>query len=152
MKDKAVGKVRVIGSQADIDKAWEVLPDALPLGEAEARMIIQDIIDVHKLKATILYGGNTVWSFDRLIRDFKKVLKANSTANMTKYLYQFFSLKCGTIAHYSLSGWSSEYPDNVSLRRLFLKNEFGGRVSRHIPQWHTDARRIAIQMDALLGI
>ncbi len=150
--DAIVGKIRIIGNQYDVNSAQEIMPDVSQMSEGDARIRIQATIDHFKLNATILYGGNTVWSFDRIIRDFKRVLKADSTEKMTKNLYQFFSLCCGTIAHFSREGWATVYPDKAALQKMFLGNEFGKRVLDDIPRWKTDAIKIVSEMETLLGI
>lgn len=152
MKDIIIGKLRLIGKQSDVDGALEVMPDVSGMTEAEARLKIQAVIDKFKFNVTVLYGGNIVWSFDRTIRDFKRALNAGSTTGMTHQLYQFFSLSCGTIAHFNAAGWAAEYPDRAALRQLFLKNELGARVLNHVPEWKTDAKRIVSEMETLLGI
>jgi len=142
------------GTKADIARAQEVLSKVanLPDGVMEdwARRQLQEIIDTFKLKAAILFRGNGVYSFDRTILAFKRVLKAGTTAKMSNDLYHFFSLCCGTIAHYSKYGWSDVYPDTAALRRLFERNEFGQSVVNHQPTWGTDRIKIAREMERLL--
>jgi hypothetical protein len=148
-------RVGLYGSKKEIDQTEELITSHLPelpqLDEPKARLAIQQIIDNKKLKADILFSGNTVWSFDRIIRDVKKVQKNGMTA-MSRYLYGFLHLSAGSIAHYSLSGWVETYPTVEHLRRFFINNEFGERVLHHLPRWKTDAIRIVESIEHILGI
>ena len=149
-------KIVAHGSRKDIDEARKFLLSISKIGvlnESEARISIQNMIDQNRIKADILYDGNTVWSFKKTIRDFKKVLKSDSTHNsLTDYLYRFFSLCCGTIAHYDRYGWCCVYPDVESLRQLLMKNEFGSPVLEYQPHWATDRKRIIEEMKKVSGI
>ena len=146
--DKA--KVSIYGSKKDINSAKNQLDMTFIRGvEYNDRMIIQNQIDAKNIKATILYSGNTVWSFNRTIRDFKRYKNGGI---MTNYLYNFLILACGSIAHYSKAGWVSVYGNKIELKRFFLKNEFGQRVYDHVPVWKTDAKRIVREIENILGI
>lgn len=149
-------KIKVYGSRKDIDEARKLLlaiPEIDVMKESEARISVQNMIDQNGVKADILYDGNTVWSFKKTIRDFKKVLKSGSThERLTDRLYKFFSLCCGTIAHYDRYGWCCVYPDVESLRQLLMKNEFGSPVLEYQPHWATDRKRIIEEMKKLSGI
>jgi hypothetical protein len=152
MNEKRIGVLRIIGSHCEVFAACDLMPDVTKMSEGDARLRIQEIMASSRLNVTVLYDGNRIWSFTRIIRDFKRVLEENSTQKMTKNLYLFFSLCCGTIAHYDADGWSSEYPDNAALKQLFLRNELGKRVQDYIPAWKTDARKIVVEIERLLGI
>jgi hypothetical protein len=120
------------------------------VSEGELRVMIQDIMEVTDCPLDITLKGNGVYPFTKTIRDFKRVVKANDTYKMTKHLYHFFSLCCGTIAHYNLNGWASVYPNNMALRDLFNRNEYGYRLVEYIPEWKTDTKRIVVEMDKIL--
>lgn len=165
-------KITIFGSKQEIDEAAEALKGLPDMSEGKARLEIQRIIDEKGLKASILYDGNTVWNKTRLLKDFKKVLKAGVLGHasyrsvgsmirlpvaegcpvLTKYLYEFLSLDCGSIAHYNIYGWIAEYPTVKDLRQFFIKNEYGQRVREGIPDWHTDALVIVEEMERLLKI
>lgn len=143
------------------------------LSEPDARLMIQNLIDREKLKASILFDGNTVWSFNRIIRNLKQIVKAGKLYSdgtpgevrigmmifpsevkpiLSKYLYNFFHLKCGSIAHYNIHGWISHYPTLEDLRRFFIQNEHGKRVLDHIPPRFTDAKKIVREIEQILEI
>lgn len=143
-----IERISIYGSKKEVKRAWEVLV-ALPLtgSEREDRLIIQKAIDEDKLKATIIYDGNIVWSFDRLIKDFKTALGSkNSGYKLSDYLYKFFSLACGSIAHYDKEGWISVYPTKGDLKQFCMKNEFGIDILTHQPGWASDRQRICREM------
>ena len=71
---------------------------------------------------------------------------------LTDYLYKFFSLSCGSIAHYDRYGWIACYPTLHDLRQFFRRNEFGERVLTHLPIWKTDAQRIVKDIEQELGV
>ena len=102
------------------------------------------------IKCAISYNGNTIWSKDKLIRDFKRILN-NGMKNLSDYLYEFFHLCCGSIAHFNKQGWIAIYPTLSSLRHFFMKNEYGEPVITHIPSWQSDAAEIAQAMDRLIN-
>lgn len=146
-------EIGLYGSRKEIDEAREVL-DGLNLNgnEREDRLIIQEAIDKHKVKASILYGGNGVWSYDRIVRDFKRALKSgpspiseygNGDYKLTNYLYEFLSLACGSIAHFNKYGWIGTYPTKDDLRQFCKRNEFGKDILSHQPTWASDRQRIA---------
>lgn len=146
-------KIAIYGSSADIATAVAALDGlALSGNEATDRLLLQEIIDIRKLKASILYDGNTVWGQWQLLPALKRVVKANDTQLMTKQLYKFFSLSCGSIAHYNLQGWAHQYPDTASLRAFFKKNEYGQSVKSHLSHWNSDARRVVEAMEIVLGV
>lgn len=172
-------KIRVYGSKKDRDQAVKVLstiPDLLVLSESDARLGIQTLIDEHKLKADILYKGNSVWSKDRILRNLRRILKVGALAGkkvrttyplacglsiptiqdyeliLSKYFYSFLTLCCGSIAHYNIYGWVGHYSDVEALREFFRKNEYGQRVLDWIPGWKTDAKRIVEAIEVLLEV
>jgi len=102
------------------------------------------------IKCAISYNGNTVWNKQRLVRDFKRILN-NGMKNLSDYLYEFFHLSCGSIAHFNKQGWIATYPTLASLRNFFVKNEYGEPVITHIPSWQADAVEIAQAMDRLIN-
>jgi hypothetical protein len=98
----------------------------------------------------ILYDGNSVWNVARLTKQFKTFVKYYDYDHFTKYLYEFFHLQCGSIAHYNKMGWLSTYPTLDDLKAFFMKNEYGSEVQFYPPEWHYDARLATQQMTALL--
>ena len=153
MKSYGKCKINIYGSQKEIDAA-ETMLNTLSLDDHEAvdRLIIQDGIDLFKIKADILYDGNTVWSYDRLVRDFARAFKSKPSPpsdggpgaeySITNYLYEFLHLSKG-IAHYSKLGWCSTYPSLDDLKRFCHNDESGASLEKGMPSWKTDAIRVA---------
>ena len=173
--NKTIGAIRLNGSKREIEAAEEALNELdTDLSEGEIRPLIQEIMEQRKLKAAILYDGNSVWSKKRIIRNLRQIVKAGvlyredkpsyipvgsmlripSTGKtiLTKYFYEFLHLCCGSIAHYNINGWVAEYPTVEDLRAFFQKNEFGHRVLDHIPEWKTDVKIIVREIESILGI
>ena len=149
-------KVEVYGSKKDVEYAINYLKmycDDLKNHPTEirARRMIQRIIDDKNIKADILYDGNTVWSKKRVLKDIKRV-KKNGMKSMTKYLYKFLSLACGSIAHYNINGWIDYYPTFEDLKSFFKRNEFGYRVLNYIPIWKADVHIIVVDVEREMGI
>lgn len=80
------------------------------------RLVIQQCIDDNKLKSDILYEGNTVYPFEKTIKEYRRLQKSGTLDNMSKYMYHFFIYACNDIAHYDMGGYKSYY-DN-SFRKL----------------------------------
>lgn len=148
-------RISIYGSNKEITIAEEIITAKLPelpnMDERQARIALQRLIDNKKIKASILINGNSVWSYDRIIKDIKKV-KKNEMQAMSKYLYSFLHLATGSIAHYSLPGWVETYPTIEHLKQYFRQNEFGQRVLTYIPRWKTDAIRIIEEIERILNI
>ena len=145
-------EISIYGSQKEIDFAKYILKK-LVYGKEEStnRLIIQNAIDKNKIKASILYNGNSVWSFNKVIKDIKTVKKLGMN-KMTNYLYKFLSSSCGSIAHYNKQGWINCYPTIGHLRMFFRKNEFGRRVLDYVPMWKTDRKKIVREIEKELKI
>lgn len=148
-------RVAIYGSNNEISQAEQAITASLPelstMEESKARLSLQRLIDSEKLKASVLINGNSVYSFNRIIKDVKKV-KKNGMLAMTDYLYKFLSLDCGSIAHYNKAGWIDVYPTISHLKQFFLKNEYGHRVKENIPRWKTDAIGIVEEIENILAI
>ena len=160
-------KIRIIGSKANVEKAEALLKkieDLENIPESKARLIIQDLIDGHNLKAYILFDGNSVWSMNRIMGNLNRIVKAGTLYRgdkpryypvgstlkipaggqpiLSKYFYDFLHSCCGSIGHFNIYGWISQYPTLEALKQFFKKNEHGKRVIDYIPSWHTDAKRV----------
>jgi len=172
-----LGKITFGGSKHDVAVAFSLvltIPELLAKPEREARLLLQDLIDEHDIKAWIMFDGNTVWSKKKIIRNLKQIIEAGTLYNgkkpsyipigsmlrmprvgeciLSDYFYSFLNLDCGSIAHYNKQGWVTEYPTLDDLREFFQKNEFGKRVLHDIPDWHSDAKRIVEEIEKLLNI
>lgn len=148
------------------------IPKLARMPESEARLVIQEIIDQEKLKADILFDGNTVWSFTRIIRNLRKIVKARTLYNphalsyipigsllrmptigktiLSDHFYKFLIGVCGSIAHYDKRGWVAHYPEVEDLKQFFQKNEYGKRVLDYIPKRFSDARKIVKEIEKIL--
>ena len=159
----------------DVEGFMEFLntPILSSLSEKEARLLIQKIIDREKLRATVMFDGNIVWSFGKIIGNLKRIVKAGRLYSdgtpgevrvgmmifpsevkpiLSKYFYKFLHLECGSIAHYSIHGWIGHYPTVEALRQFFMKNEYGKRVYDHVGWRYADVLRIVKEMERILGI
>lgn len=160
---KTIGAISLYGSGREIEAAEEALNELdTGLSEGEIRPLIQEIMEHRKLKADILYDGNSVWSKQRIIRNLRQIIKAGvlyqedkprytGKTILSKYFYGFLHLCCGSIAHYNINGWVAEYPTVEDLRAFFQKNEFGHRVLDDIPKWKTDVKIIVREIETILG-
>ena len=109
--------IKLYGKPETIESEKRVIENlSLTGNEYEDRLIIQKAIDEHKLKSDILYDGNTVYPFEKIVKLYRKLQKSGSLEKMTKEMYHFFTNACGDIAHYDLDGFKSYY--NYSLRNL----------------------------------
>jgi len=155
-----MNKITYYGSDKEITKAIAKLKRVQKklelMKEADARLIIQELIDKQHLTATIMINGNSVWSKQRILQNLERIIQHGTLYNpdqekppiLSQYFYQFLHLDCGSIAHVSIDGWVSKYPTLETLKKFFKQNEFGKRVLDWIPPEHTDAKAIvaAIEM------
>ena len=148
-------RIAIYGNKQNIEQAEIILlknvPELPSLSESQARLKLQGVIDNENIRADILFGGNSVWSKKKILRDIRKV-KKQGMEKLTDYLYKFLSLSCGSIAHYNKFGWIACYPTIHDLRKFFHKNEFGERVLEYLPVWNTDAQRIVREVEQELGM
>jgi len=173
---KKLGQIEIFGTKNQIEeaeKALRTISEDVLKSEPEARLAIQELIDERKLKANIYYDGNTVWSYDRIIRNVKRIKKEGVLGYasyrpigyllriptfdggkpiLSNYFYKFLHLCCGSIAHFDKAGWIATYPTVEHLKDFFRKNEYGMRVLDYIPTRQTDARRIVASIEEILGV
>lgn len=170
-------EIRLLGCKKELAKAKAVLNKLMlkNLQEDQARIVIQDAIDEHRLNASILYKGNRVWSRTKILNNLERIMEKGTLYGnkrvrwlrlgsnlclpatpqdfkpvLSEYFYEFLSLNCGSIAHYSRAGWIGIYPTLEDLKRFFLKNEHGKPVSQWIPPWKTDVKRIVDDIERRL--
>lgn len=104
--------------------------------EGEVRSLLQEKLDENKFDFDddfVLVEGNSIWSFDIIIKELKKIKKADSTAGITGYFYKFMSLNF-TIAHGNMRGWMVEYLSFDKVIDILSKQT--------VPDWKTDVIRI----------
>jgi len=118
--------------------------------EAEDRIFLQDFIDKTGFKYDVLYDGNSVYSYKKIMKDFKRYLDSGAK-DMSEKLYDFFNLNIGTIAHYNKIGWMATYPTIDDIKDLFEENELGQSVVNYPPKRMTDVKRIVDDMQNLLN-
>jgi len=151
-----ISKIAIYGSLKEIEMTKVILEQNLPPelfneNESKARIVIQELIDEHKIKAAILWDGNRVWSKEKVLKDIRAIIRRGMNA-LTDYLYEFFHLCCGSIAHYNKQGWICEYPDIESVRNFFERNEYGSSVLKHQPCWASDRIEIIREINRLLNV
>jgi len=152
----SIGKTTIYGTEKKIEIAKETLEQYLPVelfneNESKARFEIQKLIDEHNIKATVLWDGNRVWSKEKILKDVKALIKRGMHA-LSDYLYEFFHLCCGSIAHYNKQGWICEYPDIPAIRNFFIRNEYGKSILEWQPWWATDRIEIIKKIYNLFNI
>jgi len=131
-------RIKIYGSNSILEEEKSII-DSLPLtgNEGKDRLIIQQCIDDKGIKSNILYDGNTVLPFNKIVNEYRKLQKDGTLTKMSERMYNFFHLHCGDIAHYSISGYRANY--NNSLKQLesqILSQE------QFVPGWHTDLDKI----------
>jgi hypothetical protein len=146
-------KITLYGSKNEIKRAMSYfnkvnLKQKLSDDEYSDRLVLMNEF-IPYIKCSISYSANTVWNKEKLLRDFKRILN-NGMKSLSDYLYEFFHLCCGSIAHFNKQGWIATYPTLASLRKFFERNEYGQPIIAHMPQWQADAIEIAKEMSRLL--
>jgi hypothetical protein len=145
-------KIVIYGSAKTIDGAFAVLDTLEGIegniagyrlqNEGEIRLILQDAIDAHNIKAAILVDGNTVYPYKRIVREYEQLEKSGRLDAMSDAFYKFLHLNFD-IAHYSKSGYIAYYGNDFTE----MKKAVLDRAS--VPGWHTDLRRI---LDRIQGL
>ena len=103
--------------------------------EGKIRLIIQDMIDIHNIKADILVDGNTVYPYQKIIRQYDQLKKSGTLDRMTDDFYKFLHLNFD-IAYYDKYGYIAHYNNSFrAMKRAVLDNAT-------TPGWYTDVRRI----------
>jgi len=138
-------KIAIYGS-ACVIKTAEAILDTLDglenqthgfrlINEGEIRIIIQNAIDTHKIKASILVDGNSVYPLKSTIKQYEQLMKSGTLENMTEAFYKFLHLNFD-IAHYSRNGYIAYYNNNFAVMKKTMLDK------ATTPGWKTDVRRI----------
>lgn len=154
-------KLTYYGTEKDISIAIAVLKqheNLKAMNEADARLLVQQLIDQHHLRASININGAAVWSKDRIMRNLEQIIKNGTLYNqdqskppmLSHYFYQFLHLVCGSMAHVDVSGWIHKYPTVEHLKQFFKCNEFGKPVKEWIPKQRADAQEIVSTIEKAL--
>lgn len=108
--------------------------DQINPNESVVRQLLVPFANKMKRGDSLLCNGNTVWNTDMLVKDLNKLLNKYKIENFTDYLYKFFTLSCGTIAHYNRHTWWGVFqPASVLLE--FVKNL---EKQSTTPDWQPD--------------
>ena len=119
-------RINLYGSKAIIEKEKPIIESLKLIGlEDKDRLIIQKCIDENKLKSNILYDGNTVYPFEKIVKEYRRLQRDYSLEKLSNDLYHFFMNACGDIAHYDKIGYRCYYNDSiVELENRFLKKSY----------------------------
>ncbi len=131
-------KIALFGNKSVTEFEQDIINNlSLTGNESKDRLIIQQCIDDNKLKSDILYDGNTVYPFEKIVKQYRKLQKDETLDNLNENMYHFFTNACGDIAHYDIGGFKAYY--NNSFRSLEMK-----LLSKDtfISNWHTDLDKI----------
>ncbi len=134
--------IDVYGKKEEAVIAVEKLK-TLPLtgNESKDRLVIQEQMkDVPAFKKrNILYAGNSVWPYEPIVKEFKKLKNSGRLNNMSNMFYEFLHLNFD-IAHYDKNGYAYYYHDsfNELWNTMLCK-----ALKKSIPCWKTDVQRIA---------
>ena len=110
-------RIVLYGSKKIIENEKPIIENLELTGnENTDRLLIQRCIDENKLKSDILYDGNTVYPFEKIVKAYRKLQKRGSLDNLSNDMYHFFIYACGDIAHYDLGGFKAYY--NYSFQQL----------------------------------
>ena len=156
-----MNRITYFGTEKDISDAIAVLKEhenLKTIKEADARLMVQQLIDQHHLRAFININGSAVWSKDRILRNLEEIIKHGTLYNqeqakppiLSHYFYQFLHIVCGSTAHVDIHGWIHKYPTLEHLKKFFKSNEFGKPVIEWIPKERTDAREIVVTIEKTL--
>lgn len=125
-------QLRVIGLRRrveDFEKFAKQYNNFLNCGtftEVHSRHVIQEYLDKgDNYRLSVLINGNSVVAKTPLLKSLRTIVKTGNMDHLTDELYHFFSLYCGSIAHYNRAGWVATYPTVSALKDFFRRNEFG---------------------------
>lgn len=122
--NKNGNKITLFGSKSITESEKDIINNLdLTGNESKDRLILQQCIDDNRLKSSISYNGNTVYSCDKIVKQYRQLQKTGTLEKLTENLYNFFMNACDDIAHYNINGYKDYYCN--SLRKLeneLLKN------------------------------
>jgi hypothetical protein len=79
------------------------------------------------------------------VKSIEKVLKKKDLKYLTKEAYNFITLRCGSIAHFSIEGWRYHYRDLRDFLDFFLvKNEYGECLAKvsELDYWSVEDKEV----------
>jgi hypothetical protein len=141
-------KIRLVKATTSEQELWDrSMAPNLTGDEATDRLVIQKWIEEYRFKPTVLYNGNGVVRKEKIVTEFKRILKRGTLHPMSDYFYSFLTLNAGSIAHYNKVGWIREYGNSAEqLCKFFLTNEFGSNIVSYQPHWKTDCIEIGKEL------
>ena len=142
--------IAIYGSRKDQEVAYDLIANKhfnkITGNEVKDRIYLMHLICNLKVKAAILYNGNTVYDNNKILRNLRTIKRQNDMSKMTKYTYQWLTLACGSIAHYNIHGWIAEYPTVKDLRNFFHSNEFNSNIYDHVPDYNSSNKALALEV------
>lgn len=103
--------------------------------EGAIRLKIQNAIDTHNIKASILVDGNTVYPYTKTIKQYEQLKKSGKLEKMTDYFYEFLHLNFD-IAHYDKNGYIWTYGNDFATMYKAVLD------TARTTGWYTDVQRI----------
>ena len=95
-----VGPLSIYGNKKEMEAAVAAISKIRFAGNEDADVPnVLLAIRENKLKATFLYQGRTIYHYDALLNEFKKMIDTNDISSMTDRMYTFCSDM--DIAHYN---------------------------------------------------
>ena len=106
--------------------------------EGELRALLQEKLDEAKFDFAddfVYVDGNSIWSYDMIMKEIKKIKKAGVTAGITGYFYKFLHLHFD-LAQTNMREWMVEYPSYGKLTDML------NSTTENVPEWKTDVIKI----------
>ncbi len=138
--------IKVIGSTKIVEQSSNLIEDLAITGkEKEDRLIIMNAITKLKIKAIILYEGNTVYNNGTILKNLRAI-KRHGLYYMNDYTYKWLINATGSIAHYNKSGWINKYPTVKDLRDYFHCNEWSKSIYDYVPEYNSSNKFLALEV------
>jgi len=105
--------------------------------EGEVRALLQEKLDENKFDFEddfVYVDGNSVWSYDMIMKEIKAIKKADSTSGVSGYFYKFMHMHFN-VAQANMRKWMVEYPSFDKVVALFDS-------PCSVPEWKTDVIKI----------
>lgn len=110
-------KIKIYGTEKSLERDSELLGKINLTGvEEKDRLIIQNHLDKYNIKSEVLYDGNIVYPYEKIVKEYRKLQKSGSLDKLSNDMYHFFIYACEDIAHYNINGFKAYY--NYSFKNL----------------------------------
>lgn len=142
------GTISLYGTPKDNSSAIAAIQKLELTGiQSKDRLLIQEALKDEPClkKQQILYNGNTVYAFEPIVREFKRIKKKGDLSSMSNGFYQLLAIHFD-IAHYNKNGFVYFYNDSFDE----LWSRMLSKAVRNIPDWYTDLQRIADEFIRLM--